>query len=250
MFLKEGMNDFVAKPIEMRTMLTKLRNWLPKHKIRKAHSGNNPQEVEAAALPSVLIEGLDTATALKFLRTEKLFWAVLKDYYLAIPRKAKLIKELETKEEWKAYTVEVHALKSASKQVGAMELSEKALILEKAGNEQNGKLIHECTDELISLYTSYIDILKPYFAEENKETDARKKITADELKVYFEQIREAMDDLEIGTVLEIFKSMAKYSYEEMEERLFEQLGEAVAQYDVDKVEEIIEEWEDCYRKEE
>ena len=37
MFLNEGMNDFVAKPIEMRIMLTKLRYWLPKHKIKKLY---------------------------------------------------------------------------------------------------------------------------------------------------------------------------------------------------------------------
>ena len=246
MFLAEGMNDFVAKPIEMRTMLTKLRNWLPKQKIRKTSYDANKNVTEDASIPSVLIEGLDTTSAFKLLRTEKLFWAVLKDYYLAIPRKSKLIKELEEKEDWKAYTVEVHALKSASKQVGALELSEKAFRMEKAGNEKNSALIHSCTDEMLELYVKYIDILKPYFPEEKKDTEKNKKLSDEELEIYFEQIREAMDDLDIDTALEIFNNMAKASYEEEEEVLFEQLGEAVSEYDVDKVEEIIEKWEAYY----
>ena len=34
MFLKEGMNDFVAKPIEMKVMLAKIKKWLPKDKLK------------------------------------------------------------------------------------------------------------------------------------------------------------------------------------------------------------------------
>lgn len=35
MFISEGMNDFVTKPIEMRDMVSKLRKWLPQEKIEK-----------------------------------------------------------------------------------------------------------------------------------------------------------------------------------------------------------------------
>ena len=190
---------------------------------------------------------MDTGAALKLLGTEKLFWAVLKDYYQVIPRKAKLIKELEQKEDWKAYTIEVHALKSSSKQIGALELSEKALRMEKAGNEQNAELIHRCTDEMLQQYVRFIDILKPYFPEEKKDTETNKEISADELQGFFEQIRAAMEDLDMDTALDIFNDMAELSYKEDEEALFEMLGEAVADYDVDKCEEIIKKWENYYK---
>lgn len=247
MFLAEGMNDFVAKPIEMRVMLSKLRSWLPKHKIKKLYSVVGEESSESKKIVSVLIDGLDTGAALKLLGTEKLFWAVLKDYYQVIPRKAKLIKELEQKEDWKAYTIEVHALKSSSKQIGALELSEKALKMEKAGNEQNAELIHSCTDEMLQQYVGFIDILKPYFPEEKKDTGTNKEISAEELQVFFEKIRDAMEDLDMDTALDIFNDMAELSFKEDEEVLFEMLGEAVADYDVDKCEEIIEKWENYYK---
>ncbi len=247
MFLAEGMNDFIAKPIEMRTMLSKLRNWLPKHKIKKVYSVAGEETTEEKDIISVVIEGLDTGSALRLLGTEKLFWAVLKDYYQAIPKKLKLIKEMEQKEDWKAYTIEVHALKSASKQIGAMELSEKALRMENAGHAQDGEFIHECTDELLQLYAGYIDILKPYFPDEKKGEGAGKEISAGELKVFFEEIRAAMEELDMDTALEIFNNMAEFTYKEEEEALFELLGEAVAEYDVYKCEEIIEKWENYYK---
>ncbi|MBQ7918599.1 MAG: PocR ligand-binding domain-containing protein [Lachnospiraceae bacterium] len=246
MFLAEGMNDFVAKPIEMRTMLSKLRTWLPKHKIKKVYSVAGGETEEKKDIVSVMIEGLDTGAALKLLGTEKLFWAVLKDFYQAIPRKAKLIKELETKEDWKAYTIEVHALKSAAKQVGALELSQKALRMEKAGNDGDGNLIHSCTDELVQQYIGYIDILKEYFPEEKKEPDSGREITVKELESFFEQIRTAMEDLDMDTVMEIFNVMAEFHYKDEEEALFEMLGEAATDYDVESCEEIIQKWENYY----
>ena len=247
MFLAEGMNDFVAKPIEMRTILSKLRNWLPKQKIKKVYSVAGEETTDDKDIVSVVIEGLDTASALRLLGTETLFWAVLNDYYQAISRKAKLIKELELKEDWKNYTIEVHALKSASKQVGAMELSEKATRMEKAGNACDGNLIHECTDEMLQQYIGYIDILKEYFPEEKKNFGSGKDITADELDGFFEEIRAAMEELDMDVVMELFNKMAEYSYKEEELVLFEMLGEAVAEYDVDKCEEIIEKWENYYK---
>ena len=35
MFLSEGMDDFVAKPIELRALISKVKQWLPKEKIQK-----------------------------------------------------------------------------------------------------------------------------------------------------------------------------------------------------------------------
>lgn len=247
MFLAEGMNDFVAKPIEMRVILSKLRYWLPKHKIKKLYSVAGEDTTESKNIVSVLIEGLDTGSALRLLGSEKLFWAVLKDYYQAIPRKAKLIKELEEKEDWKAYTIEVHALKSASKQIGATELSEKALLMEKAGNERNSQLIHSRTDDMLKQYLGYIDILKAYFPEEKKNTGTTKEISPIELKIFFEGIRSAMDDLDMDTALDILNTMAERSYKEDEEAFFEMLGEAVSEYDVDRCEEVIEKWENYYK---
>ena len=72
MFLREGMNDFVAKPIEMRTILSKLRTWLPKHKIQKVNMVDMADQKNEVA-DAITIEGLDVEGALKLLGSEKLF---------------------------------------------------------------------------------------------------------------------------------------------------------------------------------
>jgi len=165
MFCAEGMNDFIAKPIEVRVLISKVKQWLSPEKIQRVyHSKKLPDKVIEET--SIVIGDLDIVYALGILGSEKLFWTVLKEYYRVIEKKADLIKSLEEKEDWTGYTIEVHALKSASKQIGAISLSEKAAAMEKAGNARDTKRIHECTDEMLEQYLDYKVVLEPFCAEE------------------------------------------------------------------------------------
>ena len=37
MFCREGMNDFVAKPVELRLLAAKVKKWLPIEKVQKVY---------------------------------------------------------------------------------------------------------------------------------------------------------------------------------------------------------------------
>ena len=138
MFLREGMNDFVAKPIEVSEMVAMVRKWLPPEKIIPVEKKTIPQETpETSEVLSV--EGLNTKQALALLGSEKLYLQILRDYYLSIDKRAAIISEAFEKGDLKAYTIEVHSLKSTSRQIGADDLSELAARLEKAGNDRDAK---------------------------------------------------------------------------------------------------------------
>ncbi|MDE7359472.1 MAG: response regulator, partial [Lachnospiraceae bacterium] len=168
MFISEGMNDFVTKPIEMRDMVSRLRKWLPAEKIEKKKSKNNAQlrnmhrDDDGAQATDIVIDGLDVQKAMGFLGNEELFWSVLKEYYRVIDKKCALIQEYERAEEWKEYTVEVHALKSASRQIGATDLAQTAEQMEAAGNAGNAALIHKITPGMLEEYMFFKGILAPY----------------------------------------------------------------------------------------
>lgn len=143
---------------------------------------------------------------------------------------------------WHNYTIEVHALKSSSKQIGAIALSEKAAALEKAGNENNGEIIHQNTEEMLDEYLTYEKILAPYFTEE-KNNDPCKDITADKLQELFNVIREAAEELDMDKIEETIHIMEQYKFDSKQKEYLEQLKNASMEYDVDRCEEIIEEWE-------
>lgn len=241
MFCQEGMNDFVAKPIELRMLISKVRQWLPIEKIQKVYmSGTAPKETKTA---NIVVGDLDVAFALKFLGTEELFWSVLKVYYKAIEKKAKLIKQLEEEENWTDYTIEVHALKSSSKQIGAMRLSERAAALEKAGNARDSAFIHKNTDRMLDQYLGYRFVFKPFLPDDKKEDGGQENISIAGLLKHFEDMRTAMEDLDMDRMEEVVQEMNHYHYEDWQEEMFTRLKDAVEEIDVDNCETILQEWE-------
>ncbi len=246
MFLNEGMNDFVAKPIELRVITSVLKRWLPPEKIEKYLSIErdikSEHEKGNAETEKIHIEGLDTDAALKLLGSQKLFFSVLKDYYNVIDKKADLIKEYETKEDWPSYTIEVHALKSASKQIGAMDLSVMAADLEKAGNARNKATIHLSTDSMLSVYRSYKDILAPLFPDEEVADEDKTDAIPEDMHRIFHTINEALDNLDMDMMEDATKELKKYRYDEVGQQLLEQLLSAAEEWDVDRCMDIITTW--------
>lgn len=242
MFLNEGLNDCVAKPFELRMLVSKLKRWLPKALIQKISEEFVPQ-LEPQK-PSVVIEGLDTEAALKLLGSEKLLWDVLRDYYRVIRSKAAKIHQLEQQEDWKNYTIEVHALKSASKQIGATELSALAADMEKAGNAGNAQLIHQYTGSLLEQYFHYDHILAPYFIEQESGSDSGEKISYEVLQTSFAALRSAIEELDMDRMEDVIQQLSPYHYENWQLDLYKQLKNAVEELDVDTCESILAAWED------
>ncbi len=244
MFLSEGMNDFVAKPIEVRVIMSKVRQWLPPEKLKKKSQKkqeNEEQSSEAIRDIPETIGDLDLEYAMKLLMSKDLFWKVLQDYYRVISKKADRIQEFYDSEDWASYTVEVHALKSASKQIGAIGLSELAAELEKAGNVRDVKTICENTEGMLEKYRSYQPVLEPYFVVEEVVGELG-SITEAVLSDLFEKLRMAVDELDMDKMADVIIEMKKYSYADVDKEYFEKLQEAVDNIDVDACQEIMEQW--------
>lgn len=242
MFLQEGMNDFVAKPIEVKSLVAKVKQWLPVEKIKKANDVKNAAKKQEP-VKDIIVGDLDTKSAVSLLGSEKLFWAILKDYYKVIDKKAKCIEKLMKEEDWAGYTIEVHALKSASRQIGAVSLSDKAAAMEMAGNARNVELIRQCTEEMLQQYRAYLPVLEPFFIEKTEEDAEKKEIAPDELRELFGKMRDALENLDSDGMESVIDTMKQYQFKEWQKELFDCLQDAVDEIDVDTCEEIIDQWE-------
>ncbi|MDE7203723.1 MAG: PocR ligand-binding domain-containing protein [Lachnospiraceae bacterium] len=240
MFIKEGMNDFIAKPIEVRMLINTIRKWLPKEKINK-RSGSTKLAPTKKSIVLPDIPELNIQGALKLLGSEELFMTILADYYHAIPKKLKLIQNYRDKEEWHNYTVEVHALKSSSRQIGADELSDRAAALEAAGNTNDIDIILQNTDDVLTMYAHYHDILSPFFPEK-PDIEGKPPITASILFDVFEEMKQAIDDLDMDKMDDAIHTLDGYSFDDENHELYIRLCEAVADMDPDACEEVISSW--------
>ena len=166
---------------------------------------------------------------------------VLKDYYRVIKQKAELIKKYEQQEDWHAYTIETHALKSASRQIGATDLAESAARLELAGSRQDAALIHEQTASLLHDYLQYQSILQPYFQKEEK-ISAQETITAPVLEKLFYAMYDAIDNLNSDTMESTLEEMTHFIYPDNQQEFLNQLKTAVSDIDVEQCTKILDAW--------
>ena len=230
MFLKEQMNDFVAKPIQMGEISKCLRRWLPKEMIEdvlddmdvKANS-DDIQEKSKKDLP--FIEGVDIIEGIKNSGSEKLFYELLGDFYKLIDIKSSKMEKCLADNMIKDYTIEVHALKNTARMIGAMKLSEMSYELEQLGNANDIEQIKSKSPEHIELYRSYKDKLKEYGEKEVKES---KSVSYDDIKNVLMRIHDAMDSFDLDGADMAMEELEAYELPDNLKDMCQELGAYVA----------------------
>jgi CheY-like chemotaxis protein len=136
-FLKNGFNDFMSKPIDTVKLDFILEKWLPKSKQKRVskESDEDAPAIASDTAEEIDIEGINAEKGVLLSGgSVELFYETLAIYYRDGREKINEIKNCLKNGDLKLYTIHVHALKSASANVGANELSEAAALLEEAGD--------------------------------------------------------------------------------------------------------------------
>ncbi len=240
MFLVEGMNDFVPKPIEFATILKVLRRWLPAEKIKEL-SAEEIAAAEAKSPTSFEIPGLDVDEALKLIGSIDVYKTVINKYYRGIDKKIDVIRGAYDAKDWGLYTTEVHALKSSSRQIGEFKLGDLAEKLEKAGNERDIQCIDLHTAELLDKYANMKNVLADYI-DVQTEVSNKKSMSDTEIRKLLETISVALEDLDAVTIEKCIAELRTVELDADKLAMLEQLGSAAEEYDFDTCEAIILKW--------
>ena len=177
-YLEKGFSDYLSKPIDGWELLNLLHKWLPKDKIREADQEPEdipevleffPEEDEVTAGTKGTTEkegrydlfdrlkkaGIQAETGLEYAMNDEAFYLeLLRDYAAGAKATSMELKACFTQGDWKNYEVKVHALKSTSKMVGAMEISEKAKRLEDAAREKREDVLLKEADGFLEQYVN------------------------------------------------------------------------------------------------
>ena len=161
------------------------------------------------------IASVDYDTAIRNCGSEELLMSVLSDYLEAVPEKTADIRRFWEAGDYKNYTILVHAMKSSSRLIGAMQLSEDAAYLEACGDRaQQGDLeavheIRERTPALLKLYRSYYDKLTPLISNE-ADADMRPEIDPGQLEEALSAIREFVDAFDFDSADGVMEMLGDY----------------------------------------
>ena len=185
-FLRCGFQDFIAKPLDRRALGQLLVRWVPKDRQRAKDGGGAAEEaVETADLSAFQIQGIDVQAASRYYTGDEAGFAdLLELYYMDGQRKAALLSQLSDTD-ISRYCVEVHGLKSASANIGAMEVSEMARAQENAANQGDTEFIAREFPALLEAYEALLTNIE-LFLEGRRENGAQEEklpaLPADELR--------------------------------------------------------------------
>ena len=223
MYLASGFNDFLAKPIELSALDRILRTYLPREYLEaptKTYYGKVDRR--GAAKPQEgSVSLLDTELGLSYMgRNEDAYREILALYLQKSEEKIRLIRELFQAGDAKNYTIEVHALKSASMSIGAARLSERAKELEAIGKAGNLGIAQEKNDELLKLYAAVAEAVREHLAVDDEgeaqpradQAQALSEISAERLKAYIARAKDACRGFDAKQVEQIAAETAACAF--------------------------------------
>ena len=213
LFDEAGMNDFVGKPIDVRKLVTTIKKWLPPEKILDSDGTEDETESQADQI-KVNLPGLDIDAAVRALGSATLYNEIAAEYFRSGEDKLRSITEAYATQNWEDYTIKVHALKSSSRQIGAMELGDMAAALEAAGKAGDIDKILADTDKTMKTFRALLDDLAPYYGEPEDDDSDKPAIDRDTMLELFEKLEACCDDLDMDGMEEIAGQLKQYSYED------------------------------------
>jgi CheY-like chemotaxis protein len=241
MFLENGVNDFLAKPIEMQKLNAILKKWLPDSKRRK-NSGTKSVTAKNQGvsgkidleLPGVIIsEGISNVGG-----SLPVYLDILAVFCQDALDRVKQITDALAAKDLGLYTTLVHALKSAARSIGARELGEAAAELEEAGRARNTAEIDErigpFLEDAKTLAANISDLVsKASAAVETTET-------VDVSALQLETLKEALINMDIETINQFMMKYSAMTLDAATKALVNKIKEDVLHFEYDKAVEKIQ----------
>ena len=149
----------------------------------------------------------------------------------------KTIKADVKEEDYKDYTIRVHALKSSARLAGANDLSRHAAYLEQCGDALRTEEILKKTPGLL---TEYRKVVKAINNAMPKEDDSEKELLApDMLREGYQAIYESVSAFDFDGADNVMHEMKKYRVDESEKAFFDQVDDLLTRVDHDGLVEVL-----------
>jgi CheY-like chemotaxis protein len=153
MFIKNGFNDFISKPVDVSKLDEILNHWIPKEKktVNGEESVMSKENKEPDKLPqkdndslSFAIPNVDAAKGIAMLRGNlALYKKVLSIFCTDADERLAHLQKMPEADTMQSFIINVHSLKSASAAIGAQKVSSQAAGLEAAGKAEDMSFIRE-----------------------------------------------------------------------------------------------------------
>jgi signal transduction histidine kinase/ActR/RegA family two-component response regulator/HPt (histidine-containing phosphotransfer) domain-containing protein len=236
MFLANGFDDYLTKPIETAKLNELMERWSPSEARAAVSSALSGSSKDSGGLK---IEGLDVGLGLKRIGgSMKGYLEVLEIYCRDVESALPVLNDISEKN-IEDFTIQVHALKTASANVGAVDISNDAAFLEEAGKKGDLQTIWEETDIFRGRLTDLIsDIRKavPLVNGANKGAEETESTSiADDLL----RLKKAIRSKDIGAIDMALDEISAVHSSDNTKNMLSLISNHVLMADFDEAEDIV-----------
>ena len=226
LYLNEGFDDYLTKPIEPEKLEETIIGFLPNEKIHEpktsTHSDNSP------SIPLFLFDlsELDVPEGVRHCGSEKLYLETLATYAETVSAQADEIRHYRSVGDNENAAIKIHALKSTSRVIGALRIGDYAEKLEIVVTDDPDSVSDQEINEFLERCCDLGMQLSPL-----SEGGSLPLISDDDLDEAFSIIRELLSVSDIDGAVQVIRDLSEYSFPKTERERFEALTRAADERD-------------------
>jgi signal transduction histidine kinase/HPt (histidine-containing phosphotransfer) domain-containing protein/ActR/RegA family two-component response regulator len=245
MFLSNGFNGFISKPIEIQKLKEVLREWLPPWKIVEeelaALNAESQYDETSGDFISALgeIDEIDTEIGLSRVSGVKnMYHEALVLFHKRLVAECDVMSAAINAKDIKSFAIKVHAMKSTLSTIGAMNLSVAAFKLETAAKTDD---VNYCQELFPAFREKLINLYKKLSAVFPSDKAKAQKKGGDKNYLYA-KINEALvaaDDFNGDLAFKITSDLLAHDFGDINNALLENAATAFENYDYNAARELL-----------
>ena len=176
-YIAEGFSDYLTKPIDSKELEKMLIKYLPEDKVTLAldevtDKSYEEKDENLSKYISLYQAGIDPRIGLTYCQNDDtLYRSILKEFAQSGKDKTAEINRFYDGRDWDNYGIIVHAIKSSARMIGANELADEAMNLEKAAKEGLERNVMSEHEKLMKDYAEAIRVISDTLGSSVDETD-------------------------------------------------------------------------------
>ena len=212
MFLENGFQAFISKPIDMIRLDSALRRWIKTENIHEKRVSQAPPPPQLTFPGGITIDGIDIDSRLEsFLGNEEMFIKVLQSYMENTRPLFGIIEKYLENGNMKDYAVAVHGIKGSSYCIGAMRAGAEAERLERLAKADKTEQVLVENGAFIETVEKLLDSIKGALAKINIKS-AKPPAACPDPEI-LRELREACAEYDVGKVDKIMEKLESFEYE-------------------------------------
>ena len=240
MFLQNGFDDYLSKPIDIVQLNMILEEWIPKEK--QVNSVMENRKIKRLVPKTALvIEGLNIDKGIIFSGgvTES-YYEILAAFVEDGMERKEGIKKCLDGGNLSMYVTHVHALKSAAANIGAELLSDAASALETAGQQKDLYFIETNNEFFLMMLERLLMDISGALVSFSAKDKTKNSSNTGQFRAELEKLKAALEKMDGGLINQTVDNLGKLSYNDNIKVFIRKISKHILMVEYDEANTLIE----------